>query len=157
MTRPTEADIRAKSARNRQAHAKARVPKEAVGLIQQGSRMITLDLPWPPTVNHYWVRTRKGQALSKRAVAYRDEVLLVWARLRASTQAGKLSVQITAYPPDNRQRDLDNLLKSSLDAMQHAGVYSNDFDIDLLCIRRGAVVAGGKLMVTIYRVKPETL
>ena len=49
---------------------------------------------------------------------------------------GKLSVAILASPPDNKRRDLDNLLKSLLDALQHAGVYKDDNQIDQLQIAR---------------------
>lgn len=38
----------------------------------------------------------------------------------------QLKVTITAYRPDNRRRDLDNLLKAVLDALTHAGVYEDD-------------------------------
>jgi crossover junction endodeoxyribonuclease RusA len=41
-----------------------------------------------------------------------------------------------AFPPDRRQRDLDNLQKPALDAMEHAGVYQDDSQIDLLLTRR---------------------
>jgi len=41
-----------------------------------------------------------------------------------------------AFPPDRRRRDLDNLLKSVLDALEHAGVYADDSQVDLLVVRR---------------------
>ena len=50
-------------------------------------------------------------------------------------------------PPDLRRRDLDNLLKPTLDALQHAGVYEDDSQVDLLMTRRGGVVPGGRLAV----------
>lgn len=112
--------------------------------------MIALTLPWPPSVNHYLTHTRTGARLTPAAKAYRLEVLVIWKRLRAAKQAGRLSVQITAHPPDKRKRDLDNLFKQTLDALQHAGAYADDNQIDVLAIRRGCRVEGGQLLVNIY-------
>lgn len=39
---------------------------------------------------------------------------------------GKVKMTIEAWRPDNRRRDLDNLLKAVLDALGHAGVYHDD-------------------------------
>lgn len=52
------------------------------------------------------------------------------------TSCERLSLTIDAYPPDRRKRDLDNILKSLLDALQHAGIYSDDSQIDILKISR---------------------
>jgi crossover junction endodeoxyribonuclease RusA len=54
-----------------------------------------------------------------------------------------------AFPPDRRRRDLDNLAKPTLDALEHAGVYEDDSQIDLLIIRRRDVVDGGRLEASV--------
>jgi len=54
----------------------------------------------------------------------------------------RLSVFIEAFPPDKRKRDLDNVLKSLLDALQHAGVYADDCQIDRLSIIRKSPLNG---------------
>lgn len=56
---------------------------------------------------------------------------------------------IIAYPPDKRKRDLDNLVKATQDALQHAGCYENDCDIDGLRVERGDVIKGGRIKVII--------
>lgn len=38
----------------------------------------------------------------------------------------KMKMTIEAWRPDNRRRDLDNLLKATLDALCHAGLYYDD-------------------------------
>lgn len=48
----------------------------------------------------------------------------------------KLKVHIEAYPPDKRKRDLDNLFKSLLDALEKSGVFKDDRQIDALSIER---------------------
>jgi crossover junction endodeoxyribonuclease RusA len=62
---------------------------------------------------------------------------------------GKLRVTITANPPDQRARDLDNLLKAPLDALAKAGVYADDKQIDELMIKRGEVMKLGQLVIEI--------
>lgn len=39
---------------------------------------------------------------------------------------GPFKITVTFVRPDNRHRDLDNLLKALLDCLQHAGVITND-------------------------------
>jgi crossover junction endodeoxyribonuclease RusA len=54
-----------------------------------------------------------------------------------------------AFPPDRRRRDLDNIQKPVLDALEHVGVYEDDSQIDLLITRRREVVPGGQLLVEV--------
>ena len=54
-----------------------------------------------------------------------------------------------AFPPDKKKRDIDNLLKPTLDSLQHAGVFLDDNLVDLLIARRCEVVKGGRLDIRI--------
>lgn len=56
---------------------------------------------------------------------------------------------ITANAPDLRKRDLDNLLKQTLDALQHAGIFKDDGQIDQILIRRGIKASAGNLEISI--------
>jgi crossover junction endodeoxyribonuclease RusA len=67
--------------------------------------------------------------------------------------SGRLHVTLTAYPPDRRRRDIDNLAKSVLDAMQHAGVYLDDSQIDRLTIIRAEVEKGGIIVAKVEEQK----
>ena len=58
-------------------------------------------------------------------------------------------MEVYLYPPDKRKRDVDNVLKPLLDALEHAGVYENDSQIDKLCITRMEVKPQGLCDVTI--------
>lgn len=51
-----------------------------------------------------------------------------------------------------RRRDVDNIQKPVLDALQHAGVYHDDFQIVSLCTDRLEPREGGQLVVTVTRV-----
>jgi crossover junction endodeoxyribonuclease RusA len=111
-----------------------------------------LILPWPPSNNHYWGSRDKYRYLTAKGKQYRvDTLLAVFASNRGApkTMTGKLRVSITANPPDQRARDLDNLLKAPLDAMAKAGVYADDKQIDELTIKRGDVMKLGQLVVEI--------
>jgi crossover junction endodeoxyribonuclease RusA len=50
---------------------------------------------------------------------------------------------------DRRRRDLDNVQKALLDALEHGGVYRDDAQIDLLVVERGPVTPGGKSLVRV--------
>ena len=92
--------------------------------------MINITLPWPPSVNRYWRTFRGRMIISAEGRAYRkavaEQVLLQGA---AKNIQEKMIVEIEAFRPDNRRRDLDNLLKAALDGCTHAGVWEDDSKI----------------------------
>jgi crossover junction endodeoxyribonuclease RusA len=98
---------------------------------------IVIDLPWPPTANTYWRRNGGRYFISKRGQDYREFVAKAcYAYQGLFVAEDRLRVKIKAYPPDRRKRDLDNLFKSTLDSIQHAGLYVDDCQIDKLSIER---------------------
>lgn len=111
--------------------------------------MIQLTLPWPPSVNHYyrWVGSR--MLISYEGRCYREAVVRLLRGLSRPPLLDRLQVDIQAFPPDRRRRDLDNAQKALLDAIQHAGVYADDSQIDRLQICRGDPVVGGRMVVMI--------
>lgn len=110
---------------------------------------ISLTLGWPPSVNRYWRNVGHRVLISKAGRAYRLQTMERVQAARAAVRLpGRLSVHILAYPPDRRKRDLDNVLKSLLDALQHGGVYQDDSQIDRIEITRGPV-GQGEVEVTI--------
>ena len=110
-----------------------------------------IELPWPPSVNHYWRQFNGRTILSNAGREYRTNVLALLLPKRYKPLEGSLSVTICACPPDKRRRDLDNILKAVLDAMQYAGVYKDDSQVDVLAILRGATdtVGHGTLLITV--------
>lgn len=109
--------------------------------------MINVGVPWPPSVNHYYTVSRGRKILSKKGREYKKEAAALLCEQGAPRDLeGRLEVSIDAYPPDRRPRDVDNLLKPILDALQDYGMF-NDSQIDDLRIRRMDV--GGCIRVRI--------
>jgi len=111
-------------------------------------------LPWPPSMNRYW-RTYQGRMIiSQEGRAYREAVISLLIERKVKPIAGKLIVEIEAWRPDNRVRDLDNLLKATLDSLTHAGVYNDDSQIVDLRIY-WAVEKGGMLKIWLKEVSND--
>ena len=110
-----------------------------------------VSLPWPPTVNTYWRHANKGGTtivyVAKEGQIYRTAVQGLVATKR-KLHTARLRVEIEAWPPDKRKRDLDNILKSLLDALTYAGIWEDDSQIDDLRIYRATI--GGMVKVRIY-------
>ena len=126
---------------------------------------IALQLPFPPSVNHYWRRTGSKFYVSKAGVAFRKNVEAVfvssWRRGRPKLVTCLLSVSVWLTPPDDRyERDVDNYGgKALLDAMQHCGIYQNDRQVKRLTIEMLDKAGAGKCLVllTNYIRDPEPL
>lgn len=114
-----------------------------------------LWLPYPPSVNNYWRRKKNGAVyISAKGKAYRKNVAI--SCMTRETFTGRLAVSIDVHPPDNLERDLDNVLKALLDAMEQAGVYENDNQIDELHVyRRRVDPPHGHVTVDIYAAATE--
>ena len=117
--------------------------------------MLTITLPWPPSVNGYWRHPNKGKLAGRSLIsaegrAYRNAIKRqaiaeAWGKVPVGA---RVSVQIDAWMPDRRRRDLDNILKATLDSLTHAGVWQDDSQIDHISIRRVPMICG-MLMVRI--------
>lgn len=116
---------------------------------------MVIELPWPPSVNHYWRRCGNRYFVSAEGKHFRDQVYLLSSKFRGHfKKRERLAVSIEAYPPDRRRRDLDNILKSLFDSLQYAEVYEDDSQIDFLAIRRNDSLEK-KLIVEINELKRD--
>ncbi len=111
--------------------------------------MITITLPWPPSVNHYWRTWRGRMLISRQGRAYREQVGAILKAASMTPQAGPLAVHVELYPPDRRKRDVDNTFKAIGDSLQHGGVFQDDSQIVWLLLERAEGVAGGKVIVRV--------
>jgi crossover junction endodeoxyribonuclease RusA len=105
--------------------------------------------PYPPSINHYWRRVGPRTLISREGRQFRKRVLAILAAMGIQPLYGRLAVSVEVYPPDNRRRDLDNVFKALLDAMQHGGAYADDSQIVRLSIEKQKPVEGGKTIVRI--------
>lgn len=116
---------------------------------------LTATLPFPPSTNRYWRQYRGHTVLSAAGRAYRDAVLgMLWQQYGSQPPSygqARLAIYIDAYPPDKRKRDLDNLLKATLDALQYARLFDDDAQIDQITITRRESLPAGQLIVTLDR------
>lgn len=116
--------------------------------------MIKISLPWPPSTNHYWRHPTRGKLADRHLISaegrtYRETVAQEILAQGVVRQVGRLALKVDVFPPDARRRDLDNLFKSLLDSLQHAGVVEDDNQFDALAIQRQPVVKGGRIQLQI--------
>lgn len=109
---------------------------------------MTLELPWPPSVNTYWRNWRGHMVISTAGRQYTRAVQEQVEKQATQTYTGPIRVVIQAFRPDRRKRDLDNLLKATLDALTKAGAWEDDSQIVDLRIYWAGM--GGKLIVEIF-------
>lgn len=120
---------------------------------------INLRLPYPPSINHYYVRTKKGMAIKSEGKWYRQQVgfLVAIARLQRKFLGNeKVQVTIHAFTPDRIPRDVDNILKCLLDALTDAHVWGNDKQVyDLHITKDYDTQKKGYVEVTVSEIKEE--
>ena len=123
-----------------------------------------ITLPWPPSANTYWRHITRGKLagrhlISEKGRAYRTAVMeAVLLQGAAKRLNGLLKIEIKAFVPDRRRRDLDNLSKGLLDAMTHAGVWLDDSQVDDTRTYRarddrGELIIEGKVVIKIEQMR----
>jgi crossover junction endodeoxyribonuclease RusA len=115
--------------------------------------MISLVLPYPPSLNTYWRNVGGRTLLSKKGRIYKTAVCraVSWAGANKHLSC-RLSVHIVLHPTDKRKRDIDNAVKAIFDGMQSAGVYDDDSQIDRLIVERSTIEKGGVAVVTVKKI-----
>jgi len=117
-----------------------------------GDATLEVELPYPPSVNHYWRYARGRFYISPAGHSYRKAVAA--ALFGCEKLSGPVALEIEVYPPDRRRRDLDNILKSVLDALEHAGAFDDDAQVASIFVERKEVVREGKCRVRLRKITP---
>ena len=104
---------------------------------------MSVILPAPPSANAMYIIVNGKRVKSKRYVYWRSSVgYLLRARFRQMPHKTPLRVELRAAV--SRRRDIDNLIKPTLDALQACGVIKDDRWVDSIIMNRAIVVAGGQ-------------
>jgi crossover junction endodeoxyribonuclease RusA len=97
-----------------------------------------------------YINARGRRFPNKKAVDYKIKVQdIVIDQQARKYGSSPISLQIWVYPPDRRKRDISNIIKIVEDSLQDAGIYDDDFQINLLVVERGKILKGGKVTVII--------
>ena len=116
--------------------------------------IVTLTLPQPPSINGYWRTFQNRQILSARGREYRETALwTIKSKKIPSFGDKRLKLSMVLCPRDKRKCDLDNYCKAVLDALQKAGVYEDDWQIDRLEMIRGEPIKDGAIHITIETIE----
>lgn len=60
-----------------------------------------------------------------------------------------MKLTLTLRPRNKRACDIDNYIKATLDALENAGIYGNDFQVDHLEMIRGEPIKDGAIHIMI--------
>ena len=119
--------------------------------------MIFLTLPFPPSMNTYWRNFRGRTIISPQGRAFKAAVADYVVEYRVPKLGDqKLRISMVLFPRDKRKIDIDNRIKSVLDALQNAGVFDDDFQVDELSIVRGKAIKGGAIRVIIEEISSSS-
>lgn len=108
------------------------------------------SLPFPPSVNHTWMRGAGKRLYSNPKVkAFHGDASLLISEFRkkildllkydffAEPLKEKLGVKIVLHEKDARRRDIDNYTKSIFDAITKNQLWLDDSQVDELVVTRG--------------------
>ena len=105
---------------------------------------VFLTLPYPPSVNAMYRAYRGRVVTSDKYKAWKQETHYKCAfglRLSEARGYGDSDIEIEAkvFLPDNRKRDIDNILKPTLDMLESVGYIKDDSQVRKITIERCAV------------------
>ena len=124
---------------------------------------IKLFLPWPPTINSYYMQARPAyrgkpgpKIISRKGQLFRNQVISeVFEQINEKLRLdNRIRLVVVLHPPDRRIRDLDNYMKALLDALTHAELWEDDSLIDQLEVYRGCVVKEGQVRIHLNEAGP---
>lgn len=123
-------------------------------LTNYDKKMINITIPFPPSVNTYWGFRGSQRFLTSRAKIFKQAVATEFVRAGFEPLgSARLKVEIELYPPDKRIRDIDNVVKSTLDALCQTGIFDDDGQIDVLLVTRRSVIKWGAAKIILTKLE----
>ena len=117
--------------------------------------MTILALPYPPSVNSYWLSRGNRRYISKRGQLFKKAVYHYVLENNIQKFGDKpLEVSICIHPRSKVLMDLDNSVKAILDSCQDAGLFDDDVQVQALHVFRTDPVKGGGCSVIIEEFHP---
>ncbi len=125
-----------------------------------------LNLPWPPSVNHYKkvgriVKTKTGKLYQQRKntchtekfyfdtyILHKQSMPSEWVKF-ADSETISFDVRVYLYPPNSSRYDIDNNLKVLFDGLVRAKVIKDDSQITRLYVEKCNIIEHGKVIVRI--------
>ena len=90
-------------------------------------------LPWPVSVNALYRVRGKRVYVSAKGRAFKNACGLIFAGTKMVYETERVWLDIEVYPPDNRKRDISNLIKIVEDALPW---FRDDSQVDKIKIIR---------------------
>lgn len=109
----------------------------------------------PPSVNHYTKRTRNGgQTLTEASKEFKRTAYQAIGRYAPHKPSEKrIAVEVTIYPANKGDSDIDNRNKLIMDALEEAQFIKNDNQIDEILTKRGKeIIPGGRVDITVCEI-----
>lgn len=98
-----------------------------------------LYLPFPPTINNYYLNAQSGgRYISRAGREFRElTVQAITEQLPNICIDYRMLVEAVIFPPDRHIRDIMNYEKALSDAITHSGLWVDDSLIDQFFMYRG--------------------
>lgn len=109
---------------------------------------LTLTLPYPPSVNAMYGSHGNRRFIRPRGRLFKAEVAEICKDVAGFGDV-LIELHIVLFPRDKRLMDISNSVKGIEDALQDAGVFTNDQQVSKITIERGEKIKGGGCQVTI--------
>lgn len=100
--------------------------------------MISLILPYPPTINTYYSTVAGRRVLSKKGKDYKSHVFFYKVKNHKEIECidVKVKIDIALHVPDRRIRDIDNIIKPMLDSLVYGRYIKDDRQVCKLSVEK---------------------
>lgn len=109
---------------------------------------VSIDLPFPPSMNALWKKGRTGMYRSPRYMSWIRDAGCQLELQKPGCIAGNYVIAVQLERKDNRRRDADNFLKAVSDLLVMHGVLTDDALAEAVMAMWSPTVKGCRVVVT---------